>query len=150
MLFAFKFFQFTSKTVFSPSIHQNSFAVLNSCLFMYTIWPLCKKYNFSSLLYLISLISLDRVFFYPKQWKSYLPLAFLGILIYSLNSQGVDGAEEVTLIHYINMMLVNALFYAIIWNPISRGGVWKYLKINKNSNKTYKQLEIMVDELKAV
>ena len=26
---------------------------------------------------LLSLISLDRVFFYPKQWKSYLPLAFL-------------------------------------------------------------------------
>jgi len=93
---------------------------------------------------LLSLVSLDRIYFYPKQWKSYLPFIILLLTLYKLSTSG--GRLD----QYFLLLLSNILVYSIIWNPISKGGVWKYIKSNKNSKELYTKLDKMLEELRSI
>jgi hypothetical protein len=98
---------------------------------------------------LLSLISVDRIYFYPREWKSYIPLIFFFYLIYLLMTEGIKG-QDTGLATYIAMPLTNIVIYSLLWNPISKGGVWKFIKQNKNTENTYSQLEKMLNDLKAI
>lgn len=93
--------------------------------------------------YLLSGLGLDRMYYYPKDFKSYLPPLFLIGILYILTAGKSFSLE------YLVIALVNNVFlYGLIWNPISKGGVWKMRKAVKFSKETFQRLDVMLNQLK--
>lgn len=94
--------------------------------------------------YLLSGVGLDRIYYYPKDFKSYLPPLFLVGILYILTSGKSFSLE------YLVIALVNNVFlYGLIWNPISKGGVWKMRKVVKSRKETFQSLDLMLNQLKS-
>jgi len=95
--------------------------------------------------YLLSCVSLDRIYYYPKEFKSYLPLLFF-VGVFYVFSVGKPFSFELVIV----ALVVNIIFYGLIWNPMSKGGVWKMRKTIKSRKETFQILDRMLGQLKVV
>jgi len=99
---------------------------------------------------LLSLISLDRIYLYSKNWKSYLPPMFLVLLFYILFFDSNDKRFELTASNFIAAWLEFIFLYSLVWNPLFKGGVWKYRKENKALRKAHDNLSEVLEMLKGI
>lgn len=93
--------------------------------------------------YLLSSVGLDRIYYYPKDFRSYLPPLFLIGILYILTA-----GKSFTLEYLVIALVNNAFLYGLIWNPISKGGVWKMRKAVKSKKETFQSLDLMLNQLK--
>jgi hypothetical protein len=74
----------------------------------------------------LSLLALDRIVLFPKSFGSYFWAIFgVGLTYFSINNSSSTK----------NGFYVLAI-YTILINPISKGGIWKLLKLRKNEKRT--------------
>ena len=88
----------------------------------------------------LSLLALDRIVLFPKLFGSYFWAIFgVGLTYFSINNSSSTK----------NGFYVLAI-YTILINPISKGGIWKLLKLKKNEKRTIELAKQLKETLRVL
>lgn len=98
---------------------------------------------------LLSLIGVDRILFYPKQIKSYIPVIFQ-LYLYYMSFFEEGHKFELGLAEIIAVQLTFIFIYSAVWNPLFKGGVWRFRKENKQMRKAIDNIQSTINQLKSI
>ena len=88
----------------------------------------------------LSLLALDRIVLFPKLFGSYF-WAIFGISILYLSTNNSSSSKDGLYVLGI---------YTILINPISKGGIWKLLKLKKNEKRTIELAKQLKETLRVL